>query len=101
MNHGGISRRTTLCFIDLAQGRASSYVSNDIGAMLPGRWQAWQFFWRIGATSFVNVTWVCPVTDCPAFIGDVATMMTTASDIGRMNRIPLPPWKTVGPILPH
>src|SRR5262245_49344979 len=40
--HGGISRLTVFALIDRAQGLASSYVSNDIGAMDPGRWQSWQ-----------------------------------------------------------
>jgi hypothetical protein len=53
---GGISRLDTLFFIDLAQGRASSYVNKDIGATAPGRWQFWQERWRIGATSLANVT---------------------------------------------
>ncbi len=56
MNHGGISRAATFSLIDLAHGRASPYVSSDIGAMLPGRWHAWQFSWKMGAMSFVNVT---------------------------------------------
>ena len=25
------------------------------GPASPGRWQTWQFFWRMGATSLVNV----------------------------------------------
>src|SRR5215467_13014700 len=37
MNHGGISRVETLVLIDRAHGRASLYVSNDIGAIMPGR----------------------------------------------------------------
>src|SRR5215831_14584332 len=56
MCHGGISRARTFSLIALAQGRASSKVSNDIGAKVPGRWQTWHLFCRIGATSFVNVT---------------------------------------------
>src|SRR5687767_7749460 len=56
MNHGGISRATTFCLIDLAHGRVCSYVTSDIGAMLPGRWHTWQLFWRMGATSLVKVT---------------------------------------------
>src|SRR5205809_3883469 len=55
-NHGGISRSAVFAFIDLAHGRASSYVSNDIGATDSGRWHRWQERCRIGATSFVNVT---------------------------------------------
>src|SRR5216117_2116842 len=35
MYQGGISRVDTFCRIDRAQGRASSYVSNDIGAIEP------------------------------------------------------------------
>jgi hypothetical protein len=56
MCHGGISRAVTFVLIERAQGRASSYVSSDIGATDPGRWQFWQDFWKIGATSLVNVT---------------------------------------------
>src|SRR5437867_419774 len=57
INHGGMSRVTTFAFIARAQGRASRYVSRDMGAMLSGRWHFWQARCRIGATSFVNVTW--------------------------------------------
>src|SRR5436305_14626791 len=42
---------------------------SDIGAIDPGRWQFWQDFWRIGATSFVNVTCAC---------ADAAKRTTTA-----------------------
>src|SRR5438128_5005118 len=28
-----------------------------MGAVSPGRWQPWQFFTRMGATSLLNVTW--------------------------------------------
>src|SRR6266566_1585090 len=38
MCHGGIWRSPTRAAIDLAHGRASSYVRSDIGAMLSGRW---------------------------------------------------------------
>jgi hypothetical protein len=30
---------------------ASSYVRSEKGAMSPGRWQLWQLFCRMGATS--------------------------------------------------
>jgi hypothetical protein len=40
----------------LAHGRALSYVSRGIGPISPGRWQTWQFFWRIGRTSLLKVT---------------------------------------------
>src|SRR3954469_1847273 len=56
MCHGGICREPTRCAIDFAQGRASSYVNSDIGAMLLGRWHDSHFCWKIGATSLVNVT---------------------------------------------
>ena len=36
MCHGGISRARTFCLIDFAQGLASSYVTRDIGANVPG-----------------------------------------------------------------
>jgi hypothetical protein len=29
---------------------------SDIGAMDPGSWQDWHLAWKIGATSFENVT---------------------------------------------
>jgi hypothetical protein len=29
---------------------------SDIGAIDPGSWQDWHFAWKIGATSFENVT---------------------------------------------
>ena len=35
-------------------------VMSDIGAIEPGSWHDWHFAWKIGATSFENVT--CP--DC-------------------------------------
>ena len=37
MNHGGISRSAVRSLIARAQGRASSYVSSDIGATASGR----------------------------------------------------------------
>src|SRR6476659_3729564 len=46
------------------QGRVSSYVSIENGAASPGRWQVWQFFCRIGATSFVNVgAFILPICE--------------------------------------
>src|SRR5688500_10678987 len=52
---GGISRATTFALIALAQGRASSYDSSDIGATSPGRWQFAHLAYMIGATSLANV----------------------------------------------
>ena len=62
-NQGGISRAATRALIARAQGRASSYVSSDIGAMLSGRWHSWQERCRIGAMSSANVA----DTAAPAF----------------------------------
>src|SRR5579864_40104 len=46
------------------QGRVSSYVSIENGAASPGRWQLWQCFCRIGATSFVNVgAFILPICE--------------------------------------
>src|ERR1700738_276805 len=56
MCHGGITRRSTLSLIERAHGRASLYVSSDIGAMEPGRWQLSHELWKIGATSLEKVT---------------------------------------------
>src|SRR5262249_37907878 len=36
-NQGGVWRLSTFALIDRAQGRASSYVRSDIGAIWPGR----------------------------------------------------------------
>src|SRR6476469_7341867 len=55
MCQGGICRAPTRAAIDLAHGRASSYVISDIGAMLSGRWHDSHCCWKIGATSLVNV----------------------------------------------
>ena len=54
---------------------------SDIGAISPGRWQATQDRWRIGATSFVNVT--CPAAGCvcaAARAGATAAVATTAKN---------------------
>src|SRR5437762_3807403 len=53
--HGGIWRDWTFSLIARAHGRASSYVSSDIGAIAAGRWHSTQFLYRIGATSLLNV----------------------------------------------
>jgi hypothetical protein len=52
---GGIVRLATCRWIDRAQGLALSYVTSDIGAICPGRWHAAQCFWKMGATSRLNV----------------------------------------------
>src|SRR5215831_2686940 len=53
--HGGIWRAFTRLAIDCAHGRASWYVTSDIGAIEPARWHDSHFSWKIGATSFVKV----------------------------------------------
>src|SRR6516225_5968986 len=42
--------------MDRTQGRTSSYLMSDIGAIEPGSWHDWHFAWKIGATSFENVS---------------------------------------------
>jgi hypothetical protein len=54
-NHGGIDRVTTAFAMARAYGRVSLYVTNDIGAIAPGRWHSWQFFCSIGSTSLLKV----------------------------------------------
>ena len=56
MNHGGISRAAVRALRARAQGRTSEYVTRDIGAPPPARWQFSQERCRTGATSFVKVT---------------------------------------------
>src|SRR5262249_43110791 len=56
MNHGGISPAEVARFIARAQGRASAYVLNDMGATPPLRWQFSHERCTMGAMSFVNVT---------------------------------------------
>src|SRR3982751_3907766 len=48
-NQGGIRFKRTDSRIAFAQGRVSEYVRKDTGAASPGRWQPWQFLWRIGS----------------------------------------------------
>src|SRR5260370_15283480 len=52
---GGICRVLTRAAIDFAHGRASSYVTSDIGAIQSARWHDSHLLWKIGATSLVNV----------------------------------------------
>src|SRR5262249_57349550 len=79
--HGGISRLTTFALIDRAQGRASSNVSKDIGAIDPGRWQSWHERCRIGAISLVKVS--AGAAGTAEFCAAV-----TAPRANRPNRIP-------------
>ena len=55
MCQGGMLRDATRSRIERAHGRASSYVCSDIGAIESGRWHDSHLFWKIGATSLVNV----------------------------------------------
>jgi hypothetical protein len=52
---GGIDRVEVTFTMSEERFRACSYVSSPNGATWPFRWQLWQRFWRIGATSFVKV----------------------------------------------
>ena len=51
-----MSRCETRSFMREAQRRVSPYSRSGIGPTDPGRWQIWQFAWRMGATSFEKVT---------------------------------------------
>src|SRR5580692_2963220 len=62
---GGIIFFVTTILIMEAHGRVCSYVSIEKGAASPGRWQLWQCFCKIGATSFVNVGGGLPGS-CPS-----------------------------------
>src|SRR3989442_13509131 len=53
--HGGIWRVITRSRIALAQGRTSSYVTSDIGAIESGLWHDWHFSCNMGAMSLVKV----------------------------------------------
>src|SRR6185295_10120297 len=55
MFQGGMVRSEMRARIDRAHGRASAYVTSDIGAIESGRWHASHLSWKIGATSLVNV----------------------------------------------
>ena len=77
-NQGGISRLSTRALIERAQGRVSSYVSSDIGAMLSGRWHSWQERCRIGAMCSANVTAASPPA-CWAAAGAGAQTATAAA----------------------
>lgn len=55
MCQGGMLRDATRSRIERAQGRASSNVISENGAIESGRWHDSHLFWKIGATSFVNV----------------------------------------------
>src|SRR5688500_13071401 len=82
--HGGIARVLTFCLMAPAQGRASPYDSNDIGATSPGRWQLAHLLNMIGATSRLNVGALEPVAAGP---WDCAwPMATTASEAASPTR---------------
>ena len=51
---GGMVRVSTRCLMAFAQGRASSNVTKDMGAIAPARWHSWQWSCRIGATSLAE-----------------------------------------------
>jgi hypothetical protein len=62
---------------------------SDIGPMLPGRWQTSHFSWKIGATSFVNVSGRFPVAGVWPAASDgapAAPMTRTAAGTKRARR---------------
>src|SRR5579864_1871023 len=63
--------------MDLAQGRASSYVTRDMGAMESLRWHASHFSWKIGAMSLVKVTGLAASAEVLA--GSAAVKATDAA----------------------
>src|SRR5260370_20479637 len=84
MCQGGIWWVLTRSLMDLTHGRTSSYVMSDMGAIDPTRWQSWHFAWRIGATSFANVTRFDEGVDCAI---SEAPDMTSAATAAVPNRI--------------
>src|SRR5262245_51691267 len=70
-----MSRRSTRSLMARAHGRTSLYVRRDIGAVVPSRWQDTQLFWKIGATSFVNV---CAPSDVTNPQADTSMIVRTA-----------------------
>src|SRR5262245_46712265 len=61
-----------------AQGRASSYESNDIGATSPGLWHVAHFSNRMGAISFAKVGAVAAGALCTDVIVAAATARVPA-----------------------
>src|SRR5215510_9460248 len=64
----------------LAQGRASRYVSKDMGATSPGRWQPWHRFCRIDSTSLLNVICEGTLAACETSVAQ-APMSTVRRNI--------------------
>ena len=89
MNHGGMAprlfRSAVRALMARAQGRASSYVSSDIGATDAGRWHCWQLRWRMGATSLAKVTSPAAADDWP-FAATGARRMTATKLAARIPR---------------
>src|SRR5206468_3036915 len=79
MCHGGIWRAPMRAAIDFTQGRASSYVTSDIGAIWFARWHDSHLTWKIGAMSLVKVG----RADCAAARGAVGCRAAPA-DAGRL-----------------
>jgi len=68
MLQGGMVWSDTRERIDLAHGRASLYVTSDMGAIESGRWHASHFSWKIGATSLENVGAFAGAVGAPATV---------------------------------
>src|SRR4029450_13987113 len=75
-NHGGIVLLATALAMARAYGRVSWNVRNDIGAIAPGRWHSWQFFWRIGSTSLLKVGAAGDAAETAVVSSSAATAMT-------------------------
>ena len=59
-SHGGIKRLPVTVAISAARLATSGYAMSEKGPTPPGRWQTTHSRYRIGATSWENVTPVCP-----------------------------------------
>src|SRR5579862_2978825 len=80
--HGGITRVMTFSRIERAHGRASLYVSSDMGAMEPGRWQFWHAFWKIGAMSLEKVGSFTGESAAKAIVAHAHEMKNRSRNIG-------------------
>src|SRR5436190_22644360 len=86
--HGGISRVVTFWRIDFDQGRTCSYLSRDIGATSPGRWQLTHFVNRIGATSFEKVGAASAAAAVAALASDIVRPRVVAHILRFMSLLP-------------
>src|SRR6266850_2795299 len=85
--HGGIWRSPTRALIERAHGRASVYVTSDIGAIESGRWHASHFSWNIGAMSLVNVG-VFAASAAAAAAGSISAALSAHAPTARFRACP-------------